>query len=126
MSVIPKVSLKSDTVEVNAKPRPGRGADLLIRAEEIKGVVSLLGKYLHMWGEKRSSGGSAGDQKGRGAGRERGRGGGLAPMNFDFQPPAEVLGGGGRATPRNEHTVAHSCLLPVTSRTEGFGGLEEI
>lgn len=54
MSAIPKVSLKSDTVEVNAKPRPGGvgGADLLIRAEEIKGAVSLLGKYLHMWGEK--------------------------------------------------------------------------
>lgn len=62
MGAILKVSLKSDTAEVNAKPRPGGGgADLLIRAEEIKGAVSLLGKYLHMWREKRSSGGSAGD-----------------------------------------------------------------
>lgn len=102
MSVIPKVSLKSDTVEVNAKPSPGGGADLLIRAEEIKGAVSLLGKYLHMWGEKRSSGGSAGDQKGRGAGKERGRGG--APMNFDFQPPAEVLEGGGSKSSKRAHS----------------------
>lgn len=126
--MIPKVSLKSDTVEVNAKPSPGGGggggeggADLLIRAEEIKGAVSLLGKYLHMWGEKRSSGGSAGDQKGRGAGRERGRGGGLAQMNFDFQPPVEVLVGVGG------QLLETSAQLSVTcSGTEGFGGLEQI
>lgn len=89
--MIPKVSLKSHTVEVNAKPSLGWG--------EGSGGGSGLKEQCHCSVSTCTCGGSAGDQKGRGAGKERGRGGGLAQMNFDFQPPAEVFGGEGRGEP---------------------------